>query len=221
MALFLLESHMDTKPSASRRNVVLNIETVTTNPSDPRGTVSAYARSVVCISMLVDDGTSIIEHSFVSLDEESMLRQFWERVNPKDLFIGQNSLEFDLSLVRQRSWIVGIKPSSDIDLRRFYSHDLIDIMPMWSKWGATLRPGLEGLDNVLGLQGKTARGSKVAEWWALGDLDSIAEYSREDVRLTFQVFLKLTFEALPDRYKRSVLLAEEARNTEIIVHCRD
>jgi Predicted 3'-5' exonuclease related to the exonuclease domain of PolB len=212
---------MNTKPSASRRNVVLNIETVTANPSDPRGTVSAYARRVVCISMLVDDGISIIEHSFVSLDEGSLLRQFWECVNPEDLFIGQNSLEFELSFVRQRSWIVGIKPSSDIDLRRFYSHDLIDIMHMRSKWGATLRPGLEGLDDVLGLRGKTARASKVAKWWVIGDLDSIAAYCREGVRLTFQVFLKLTFQALPDRYNRSVLLAEEARNTEIIVHCRD
>jgi hypothetical protein len=212
---------MNTKPSASRRNVVLNIEAAAINPSDPRGTVAAHTRSVVCISMLVDDGISIIEHSFVSLDEERLLRQFWGRVNPGDLFIGQNSLEFDLSFVRQRSWIVGIKPSSDVDLRRFYSHDLIDIMHMWSQGGATLRPSLEGRDDVLGLQGKTARASKVAEWWALGDLDSIAEYCREDVRLTFQVFLKLTFQTLPDRYNRSVLLAEEARNTEIIVHCRD
>jgi predicted PolB exonuclease-like 3'-5' exonuclease len=212
---------VNTKPSSSRRNVVLNVETAFTNPADPNGTLSTQTRRVVSITMLVDDGISIIEHSFVSLDEESVLRQFWEHVNPGDLFIGQNGLEFDLSLVRQRSWVIGIKPSSDIDLRKYYSHDLIDIMYMWSEWSATLRPSLQGLANVLALQGKNARASKVAKWWALGDLDSIAEYCREDVRLTFQVFLKLTFQALPDRYNRSVLLAEEARNTEIIVHYRD
>jgi predicted PolB exonuclease-like 3'-5' exonuclease len=212
---------MNIRPSASRRNVVLDIETVTTDRSCPKGALSAPTGQVVCICMLVDDGANMIERSFVSTNEESLLRQFWDHVNPNDLFIGHNILEFDLSFVRQRSWIVGLKPSRDIDLRRYYSHDLVDIMHLWSNWGSTPRPSLDGLADVLGLRRKTAKGTKVAERWASNDLESIANYCREDVRITFEAFLRLTFQPVPDRYRTSKLTTEEQRNLEVTVHSRD
>jgi predicted PolB exonuclease-like 3'-5' exonuclease len=94
-------------------------------------------------------------------------------------------------------------------------------MHMWSNWGATRRPSLEGLVDVLGLRGKTARGSRVAEWWRTGDLDSIAAHCREDVRMTFRMFLTLTLQTYPDRYHRSAFTSEDKRNTEIIVNSVD
>lgn len=94
-------------------------------------------------------------------------------------------------------------------------------MNLWSNWGATPRPSLDGLATALGLQGKSGQGSQVASWWAEGDLDSIAAYCRDDIRLTYQVFLRLTYQKLPDRFAASELIAEENRNHEVIVHSRD
>jgi hypothetical protein len=130
-------------------------------------------------------------------------------------------LDFDLAFLRQRSFINRVQPTRDIDMRRFYSHDVIDTMHLWSNWGATPKPSLDSLAHALELGGKTAKGSTVAEWWAEGNLDSIVEYCRADVRLTFEVFLRLTYQPLPARYFSSTLIAQELLNSEIVVRYVD
>jgi predicted PolB exonuclease-like 3'-5' exonuclease len=163
------------KPSPTRRNVVLDVETITTDKS-------------------------IVEISLIDADESVILGRFWQLVHPQDLFIGHNLLEFDLSFVRQRSWVAGLKPSGDLDLGRYYSHDFVDIMHLWSNWESTPRPSLEGMADVIGLRRKTAKALKVSDWWSAGDLDSIAVHCREDIRITYEAFLRLTFQPVPDRY---------------------
>jgi hypothetical protein len=191
------------KPSPTRRNVVLDVETITTDQSDPTDVLSALKDRIVCLSMLIDDGFNIAETSLIDSDESVILSSFWQLVHADDLFIGHNILEFDLSFVRQRSWIAGLKPSADFDLRRYYSHDFVDIMHLWSNWDSTPRPGLEGMADVLGLRRKTAKAMKVSEWWSVGDLDSIAVRCMEDVRDIYLAFLRLTFQPVPDRYYAS------------------
>jgi hypothetical protein len=155
--------------------------------------------------MLIDDGSDIVEVSLIDADESIILKRFWQLVNSDDLFIGHNILEFDLSFVRQRSWIAGLKPSSDHDLRRYYSHDLIDLLHLWSRWESTPRPSLEGMSDVLGLRRKSTNSIKVSNWWLAGDLNSIALHCRHDVRITYEAFLGLTFQPIPDRYRASKL----------------
>jgi hypothetical protein len=171
------EAYMDTDYST------LDVETITTDQSDPTDVLSALKDHVVCLCMLIDDGSNIVEISLIDADESVILGRFWQLAHSDDLFIGHNTLEFDLTFVRQRSWIAGLKPSNDLDLRRYYSHDFVDIMHLWSNWESTPRPSLEGMADVIGLRRKTAKAMKVFEWWSAGDLDSIAVHCREDVRI--------------------------------------
>ncbi len=188
-------------PSCNRRNIFLDIETVTLDPADPKGALSAATGRVVCVCLLVDDGQTILEESFVDHDEATIIRSFWEVVYRGDVFIGHNAFGFDLPFIRQRSWILGIRPSRRIDLRRFYTNDIVDTMEVWSNWGSSKFIGLDKLGTLLTVGGKTGHGADVANWWAADDLQRIAEYCREDVRLTYRVFCKLMFQPIPERYR--------------------
>ena len=37
-------------------------------------------------------------------------------------------------------------------------------------------------------------GAKVADWWAAHDIESIRKYCREDVRIAYRVFSRLTYQ---------------------------
>ena len=209
------------KPSSKYRHVTLDIETVSTHPEEPKGALSALTGRVACICMLVDDGVQLLEYSFAEENEATLLREFWEQIRPNDLFIGHNALEFDLTFIRQRSMVNGILPSREIDLRRFYSHDVVDTMHLWSNWGSTTRPSLDGLADLFGFAGKTGCGSQVADWWASGDLASISLYCQEDVRLTYQVYLRLMLQPIPERFENLPPLVSVNWDGEVIVHSRD
>jgi len=190
---------MRIKPSPSRRNVVVDIETVSLDPADPKGALSAITGQIVCICLLIDDGDQMREVTLIGA-EAGILRNFWERVEPNDVFIGYNLLNFDLLFIRQRSWILGIRPSRKIDLRKFYSSDLIDLLQLWSNSGAQKYVSLGQVAGALGCGEKSAEGSRVAEWWQQGKIDEIARYCLQDVRITYLVFLKLMFQAIPPRF---------------------
>lgn len=59
---------MKNKPSKSRRNVFLDVETVSLDPNDSTGALSGLTRQVVCICLLIDDGKQIIEHPLIDRD---------------------------------------------------------------------------------------------------------------------------------------------------------
>jgi 3'-5' exonuclease len=191
---------MKIKPTATRRNVFLDIETITQDQSDPKGALSGLTGQVVCICALIDDGRQITEHTLIERDESSLLRSFWSLVRDGDVFIGHNVLGFDLPFLRQRSWIRDIRPSRRIDLRRFYSADVLDTQQIFSNWGATKFPGLDSLATALGCGSKSGHGCDVAEWWAKGDLKEIADYCRQDVWITLKVFNRLMFLPIPERF---------------------
>ncbi len=191
---------MRIKPTPSRRNIVIDIETVSLDPSDPKGALSALTCRIVCICLLVDDGEQMKEVTLIGQDEAGLLRNFWARVQPGDVFCGFNLLNFDCLLVKQRSAILGIRPSRKIDLKRFYTADVIDLMQLWTNWGAQKYVSLDQLAIAFGCGCKTGDGSKVAEWWQEGRIDQIAEYCMNDVRVTYLLFLKLMFQSIPERY---------------------
>jgi 3'-5' exonuclease len=190
---------MRIKPAPSRRNVVLDIETVALDPNDPKGALSAISGRVVCICLLIDDGSHMKEVTIIGQDESGLLRNFWAHMQPSDVFVGHNVWGYDLPFLRQRSWILGVRPSRKVDLRKYYTEDLLDTQQIFSVWGTTKYPALDKLATALGCGSKTGDGSKVAEWWQAGKIDQIAEYCRNDVRVTYLVFLKLMFQSVPAR----------------------
>lgn len=189
------ERNPGTKASQHRRTVVLDIETVTLDPADETGALDALRGRIVCIGMLIDDGENVTEIALCDDNESFMVAEFWNTLKRGDVIVGHNVLEFDLLFIRQRSWILGIRPSRTLDTRKFYSADVIDTMHMWTNWGHRQGATLNALGVALGCGGKTGNGANVAEWWAVRDVQSIKSYCQQDVRLTYRVFCRLTFES--------------------------
>ena len=185
------------KPNQFRRLVIVDIETVSLNPADPKGALDGLTGRIVCIGLLIDDGERITETALTDQDEGLLLRRFWQILQPGDILVGHNVLEFDLPFIRQRSWILGITPSREIDCRRYYTHDVVDTMAVWTNWGYKKGVKLEDLGVVLGCGQKNGHGTNVGVWWAARDVDSIAKYCLNDVRVTYRVFLRLMY--LPER----------------------
>lgn len=195
---------MKIKPSPTRRNVALDIETVSLDPAVPEGALSATTGRIACICLLIDDGNTIVESSLMNLDEEILLRQFWRAVRPSDLLIGFNLYAFDLQFIRQRSWILGVRPSRRIDLRRFYSQEFLDLMQLWSNWGATKFSSLEAVAGAMACGHKSGHGADVARWWAGADINEIVRYCQQDVRVTYRLFHKMMFKPIPAQLREQV-----------------
>ena len=178
-----------------RRTVVLDIETVALDPSDEKGALDAMTGRVVCVGMLIDDGREAKEITFAGEDEARIITGFWDALKPGDAVVGHNVLDFDIRFLQQRSWILGIQPSRTLDTRRYYTADVIDTLQLWTNWSGNKKGvTLDALGSALGCGRKTGEGARVAEWWAVRDIDSIKRYCGDDVRLTYGVYCRLTYQ---------------------------
>lgn len=155
---------MNLRPRPDRVNVFLDIETTTLDNKIEKGSLSALTGRLACVCTLRDDGSTLTEQTFIGQDEAQLLHRFWQSLKPSDTLHGHNALNFDLTFIRQRSWILGVRPSRRIDLRRFYSQDVVDTMQLFSNWGATKFPGLDDLAEALGVGQKTGSGCQVGDW---------------------------------------------------------
>ena len=207
------ESNKQIAASIERRTLVLDIETVSLDPSDESGALHAMTGRVVCVGMLVDDGFAVIEMTFTGEDERGIITDFWAALKPSDLLVGHNVLDFDLLFPHQRSWILGIKPSCAFDMRRYYTKDVIDTLQLWTNWtGSKKGVRLDALGSVLGCGRKTGDGSNVARWWAERDIESIKKYCLDDVRLAYRVYCRLMYQ----EPKRDVSHEEQALKASAI-----
>ena len=114
------------QPTESRRLVVLDIETVSLNPIDTKGALDALTGRIVCIGLLFDDGEGVTEQVLIEQDERRTLEQFWSLLQPTDVLVGHYVLGFDLPFILQRSWILQVQPSRDINIRKYYTTEVFD-----------------------------------------------------------------------------------------------
>ena len=181
-----------------RRKVAIDIETVPLALDDAQGALSAISGRIVCIGLLMEDGETTTESCLIDDSEAAILTQFWGALQPNDIIIGHNVANFDLPFIKQRSCIHRIRPSRKLDIRRFYSQDVIDTMQLWSNWGAQKFVDLDSLAQALGCGVKTAHGSDVTSWWQQRQFDLIARYCQNDVRLAYSVFCRLCYREIPE-----------------------
>jgi len=182
------------QPTQFRRITVLDIETVSLDPNLGKGALDALSGRIVCIAMLIDDGVRLTELAIAREDETQILTEFWSTIDPTDVLVGHNVLEFDIPFIRQRSWILGVRPSRLMDLRKYYTADVRDTMQIWTNWGFKKGVTLDALGNALGCGQKTGHGMDVAQWWATRDLDNIKAYCLQDVQITYEVYCRLMYQ---------------------------
>ena len=196
------------------RVVVVDIETVTLDPADDKGALDAMSGRVVCIGMLIDDGQTASEITLADEDEHWLITEFWRTLAPGDVVVGHNVLDFDLRFLRQRSWVLGVKPSRALDTRRYYTREVVDTLQLWTEWSGNKKGvTLNALGAALGCGGKSGNGANVAQWWAERDIDSIKRYCGDDVRLSYRVFCRLTYQepkqlALDEKQELTTSIAE-------------
>src|SRR5260370_37603991 len=102
-----------------RRLVIMDIETVSLNPQDPDGAKAARTGRIACIGMLIDDAVTLTPLMISDQDERKLLERFWASITDNDLLVGHSILSFDLLVIRQRSWILGVKPPVVVNLRKY------------------------------------------------------------------------------------------------------
>ncbi len=92
-----------------------------------------------------------------------------------DLVVGYNILGFDYEVLRGYT---------DLDFDGLPTFDLM--YDLEERLG--FRPRLESVVTATLGEGKTADGLQALEWWKLGEVEKIAEYCREDVRVTRDLY---------------------------------
>lgn len=149
---------------------------------------------IFCIGYAIDDqGTEVI-----SGKEEDILKTWWEVANKADLFIGHNIMDFDLRFIYKRCIVHNIKPSAkhlNLSFARYRSFPIFDTMREWEKWSSSFIK-LDTLAKILDLKSSKdggIDGSKVYDFYKKKKFKEIYDYCRKDVKLTREIYKKMTF----------------------------
>ena len=156
------------------------------------GLDGSYGR-IACISYAINDEP--IKTLFG--DEKKMLTDFWDIAKNADLFIGFNLMDFDLRFIYQRSVILGVKPSKDLNFARYRNFPIYDIMCEWSKWNLQSKISLHALSKVLGIPSPKEgdiEGKDVAKAYQDGRIKEICQYCEKDVETTRKIYKKMIYE---------------------------
>jgi DNA polymerase elongation subunit (family B) len=132
----------------------------------------------------VTDGMDSCEQVTDKLIQEAgVLRAFFDAVPEYHdvTFVGHNIAAFDLRFLLCRAVILGVRlPARFPRDPKPWGHGVFDTMTAWAGTKGTI--SLDRLCRALGIEGKDGfDGSQVAEAWAKGEHDKIAEYCAADV----------------------------------------
>ncbi len=155
---------------------------------------------VVCIGMGHDArGRGDLETKALTArdpgDERRILEAFWEVVRARRdwCFVTYNGLAFDVPFLLRRSIYLGIAPTTGLPLRPFALETHFDVMRVLANWERGDAVRLDIVAALLGL-GKSPPGmdgSQVLGLWRAGRVEEIEAYCLGDVRLVYEVFLRI------------------------------
>ncbi len=148
---------------------------------------------IACISYAINNE----QIKTLSGDETKILKKFWEVVKDINLFIGFNVMEFDLRFIYQRSIVLKVKPTRELNFARYRNDPIYDIMHEWKKWNMTTSISLDTLAKILGLPTSKdggIEGRDVAQAFKDGRVKEICAYCERDVELTRKIYKRMVFE---------------------------
>lgn len=133
------------------------------------------------------------------LDEGRTLRAFWKLLKGfdprRDLIVTHNGISFDLPFLYKRSIIHRVRPTVELCFARYRSQPLFDTMCEWNKWDVRKFISLDELARILGLEsskGNGIDGAHVYDRFCEGCHEEIAEYCLRDVKLTREIYYRMT-----------------------------
>ncbi|HEV8672699.1 MAG TPA: ribonuclease H-like domain-containing protein [Methylomirabilota bacterium] len=155
---------------------------------------------VVCIGMGHDGrGRGDLETKALTArqvaDERVLLEGFWEVVRARRdwCFITYNGLAFDVPFLIRRSIYLGVAPTTGLPLRPFQLDSHFDVMRCLANWERSETVRLDIVAELLGLAKSPPGmdGSQVLGLWRAGRVEEIEAYCLGDVRLVYEVFLRI------------------------------
>lgn len=200
------------------RHCVKNYQTSTTSSVAPEKIEEEFRKlalsgemgRVLAIGVIVERDTEILHRGIIGRDRESRLfhldeartlRGFWRLLSDfntkRDLIIGHNIFDFDLSFLYKRSIIHRVRPPVKLSFARYRSRPIYDTMCEWNQWSFKGRVSLDRLAKALGLEsskGQGIDGSRVYDYFCAGCHEEIADYCMRDVELVRQIYLRMNFE---------------------------
>ncbi len=128
-------------------------------------------------------------------EERRILEAFWDVVKARRdwCFITYNGLAFDLPFLLRRSIYLGVTPTTGLPLRPFALDSHFDVMRVLSNWERGDAVRLDIVAELLGLSKSPPGmdGSQVLGLWRAGRVEEIEAYCLGDVRLVYEVFLRI------------------------------
>lgn len=154
------------------------------------------AHGHICtIGWAVDDDDPQAAHAATVEEEADVLRAFFASLgqHTRHTFVGHHVGAFDLRFILCRAVVLGVRvPQSFPRDPKPWEKTVFDTMLAWAGPRGTI--GLDRLCTALSIPGKGGfDGSQVAQAWADGEHDRIAQYCCDDVERTRAVWRK--FEA--------------------------
>ena len=125
--------------------------------------------------------------------EAAMLADFWNDLRVMEPYFIAHNAKFDIPFLYHRSVINQIQPPKFFKSHGRHDRDHFCTMEAWAGFNGKI--SLNNLAKILGLGQKMndMDGSQVWPEYQKGNFKKIAEYCLQDVRLTKQVYNKLTF----------------------------
>ena len=124
----------------------------------------------------------------VFYDEPDLIRWFWDMyVKAAGKSVGYNIIGFDLPFLLRRSFDLGIRPGTKVDLRRYQTDPTTDLMALLYNWGQA--KGLKWVCERYGIKNPNPNleGSMVAEM----DDATLAFYAIGDVEMVIDLYKKM------------------------------
>jgi hypothetical protein len=122
--------------------------------------------------------------------ERDDLVRLWAMIAPPSpaplpCICGYNALGFDMPIIIRRSFALGVQPGRVLDLRRYGTCDVLDLMQVFYHWGqapGVQARGLKAAARMFGIPNPLPDldGSKVSTM----DDDTLRAYCANDVRMT-------------------------------------
>jgi DEAD/DEAH box helicase domain-containing protein len=164
----LYEKNPQREVGSNRKVVVFDLETQ--RSFDEVGGRSQMHRLGVSIGVAYRYDTD----EFLTYAEDRM-QDLIDLLKEADLVVGYNIKGFDYEVLRGYT-------DDDLQLLPTFDmmYDLEDRLGFRPKLESVAVPSLGG--------GKSADGLQALEWWRLGEIEKIAEYCREDVRVTRDLY---------------------------------
>jgi len=151
--------------------------------------------SIVCIGYAIDDSQVYT----LTGDEKTMLENFYSHLtseySARDdmVFVGHNISAFDLRFMFHRSVVNSVVPPAFMPFQaKAWDKSIFDTMTYWA--GFKDRVSLDNLCDIFGIESNnTHTGADVYPMYKEGKIDEIASYCADDVRITREVYKRLTF----------------------------